>query len=101
MSGIIDDKLVHVMYGMSKDFAAAGLRLGCLVTRNEELGQAVQSLARFHGASPVTDAIATTILEDDEWHNQFLAESARVLGEHQELVTKGLDKAGIRYNKQA
>lgn len=56
---------------------------------------------RFHGASPVTDAIATTILEDDEWHDQFLAESARVLGEHQELVTKGLDKAGIRYNKQA
>jgi len=56
---------------------------------------------RFHGASPVTDAIATTILEDDEWHDQFLAESARVLGEHQELVTKGLDKVGIRYNKQA
>jgi len=101
MTGIIDNKLVHVMYGMSKDFSTAGLRLGCLVTRNEELGQAVQSLARFHGASPVTDAIATTILEDDEWHDQFLAESARVLGEHQELVTKGLDKAGIRYNKQA
>jgi len=56
---------------------------------------------RFHGASPVTDAIATTILEDDDWHDQFLVESARVLGEHQELVTKGLDEAGIRYNKQA
>jgi hypothetical protein len=41
------------------------------------------------------------MLEDEEWHTWFLAESARVLREHQELVTRALDDAGIRYNNQA
>ncbi|KAG9192587.1 hypothetical protein G6011_11321 [Alternaria panax] len=100
-TGIIDPGLVHVMYGVSKDFAAAGLRLGCLITRNEELGQAVQSLARFHGASPVTDAIATTMLEDEKWHTQFLSENARVLSENQKLVARALDNAGIPYDHNA
>ncbi|EDU45581.1 Aspartate tyrosine aromatic aminotransferase [Pyrenophora tritici-repentis] len=100
-TGLIDRSLIHVMYGMSKDFAAAGLRLGCLVTYNEELGNAVQSLARFHAASPVTDAIATVMLEDEEWHTQFLAKSARVLNEHQSIAAKGLDAAGIPYNRKS
>ncbi|CAE7175293.1 hypothetical protein P3342_007934 [Pyrenophora teres f. teres] len=100
-AGVIDSSLVHVMYGMSKDFAAAGFRLGCLITRNKELGDAVQSLARFHGASPVTDAIATAMLEDKEWHTQFTSKSARVLSEHQNIATKGLDGAGIPYNRKA
>lgn len=33
--GLIGKEFVHVLYGMSKDFGAAGLRLGCLVTRSE------------------------------------------------------------------
>ncbi|EOA83686.1 uncharacterized protein SETTUDRAFT_118445 [Exserohilum turcica Et28A] len=100
-TGVIDSSLVHVMHGMSKDFAAAGLRLGCLITRNEELTQAVQSLARFHGASPVTDAIAAAMLEDEEWHLEFLAKSARALGEQRRLVAEALDAAGIAYRHEA
>lgn len=33
----VDPALIHVLYGMSKDFAAAGLRLGCLISRNQGL----------------------------------------------------------------
>ncbi|CAG5149538.1 uncharacterized protein ALTATR162_LOCUS2390 [Alternaria atra] len=101
MTGVINENLVHVMYGMSKDFAAAGLRLGCLITRNEELGQAVRSLARFHGASPVTDAIATTMLEDEEWHTEFLTESARMLRKNHKLVAEAFDNADIPYDHDA
>jgi 1-aminocyclopropane-1-carboxylate synthase len=40
----VDPGLVHVLYGMSKDFAAAGLRLGCLISRNQRLLQAALSM---------------------------------------------------------
>jgi xeroderma pigmentosum group C-complementing protein len=40
----VDPALVHVLYGMSKDFAAAGLRLGCLISQNKRFLQAVLSL---------------------------------------------------------
>lgn len=40
----VDPALIHVLYGMSKDFAAAGLRLGCLISRNEKFMQAALSI---------------------------------------------------------
>ena len=41
-SGIIDPSLVHVIWGMSKDFGANGLRIGCIITQhNKELQQAL------------------------------------------------------------
>lgn len=40
----VDPALIHVLYGMSKDFAAAGLRLGCLISRNKKLMQAALSI---------------------------------------------------------
>lgn len=40
----VDPALVHVLYGMSKDFAAAGLRLGCLISHNQRLLQAAFSM---------------------------------------------------------
>ncbi|KAF2259380.1 1-aminocyclopropane-1-carboxylate synthase 1 [Lojkania enalia] len=97
-SGIIDHSLVHVLYGMSKDFAAAGLRLGCLVSKNAELTKAVRSLARFHCASPLADAIATTILEDKAFHIPFLQKSRKALFEHQIIATDALNRAGIPFS---
>lgn len=44
LDGIIDRNLVHIMYGISKDFCANGARLGVLVTRNEGLLGAVAGL---------------------------------------------------------
>lgn len=59
---LIDLTLLHVFYGMSKvylisggcspfadmvvkDFGAAGLRVGCVITRNRELQNAVSALS--------------------------------------------------------
>ena len=39
----VNPALIHVLYGMSKDFAAAGLRLGCLISQNQRFLQAVLS----------------------------------------------------------
>lgn len=40
LAHVIDPNLVHVMYGMSKDFGASGLRLAGLHSRNPNLTQA-------------------------------------------------------------
>jgi aspartate/methionine/tyrosine aminotransferase len=40
----IDRHMVHVMYGMGKDFGATGLRIGALQSANEGLIAAVSSI---------------------------------------------------------
>ncbi|KAB8246174.1 pyridoxal phosphate-dependent transferase [Aspergillus flavus] len=40
----VNPALIHVLYGMSKDFAAAGLRLGCLISQNQKFLQAALSI---------------------------------------------------------
>lgn len=40
----VNPALIHVLYGMSKDFAAAGLRLGCLISQNQRFLQAALSI---------------------------------------------------------
>ncbi|KGO59252.1 Pyridoxal phosphate-dependent transferase, major region, subdomain 2 [Penicillium expansum] len=44
LDGIISQSRIHIMYGMSKDFCANGLRLGVLQTRNKDLLEAVASI---------------------------------------------------------
>jgi 1-aminocyclopropane-1-carboxylate synthase len=37
----LSKEYVHILYGMSKDFAAGGLRLGCVHTRSKDLRRAL------------------------------------------------------------
>ena len=41
------------------------------------------------------------MLEDEQWHMQFMAKSACVLNEHQKIATKCFEAAGIPYNRKA
>ncbi|KAJ5714485.1 uncharacterized protein N7483_011666 [Penicillium malachiteum] len=43
-NGLIDPDQVHVLYGMSKDFGAGGMRLGCMVSQNDEFNNAIRAL---------------------------------------------------------
>jgi 1-aminocyclopropane-1-carboxylate synthase len=47
-STYINSDYLHVLYGMSKDEAAGGLRLGCLYTQNSELMDAMSAITQFH-----------------------------------------------------
>ena len=47
-ANLIDVDRIHVFYGFSKDFGAAGGRPGSLITRNALLRKAVSSNTRFH-----------------------------------------------------
>jgi 1-aminocyclopropane-1-carboxylate synthase len=96
-AGIIDRNLLHVTYAMSKDFGAAGLRLGALITRNEELKKALLAVVRFHSPSGVSIAIGTAMLEDREWCRSFIATSQQRIAEAYKFVTGKLRNMGVPY----
>lgn len=94
---LIDPSLVHVEYGTSKDFAAAGLRLGALVTRNQDLQRAIRTVARFHQPSGPSVAIGAAIFEDRDWCRWFIALSRERIAKAYEFATSRLREIGIRY----
>ncbi len=95
---IIAPELVHVLWGMSKDFGANGLRLGCCISQNNP---AFMSALRIHGLftfpSAVSDHIACNILENDEFTDKYIATNQKRLGENYALTLKFLHEHEIPY----
>lgn len=96
-SSFISPDYLHVVYGMSKDFAAGGLRLGCIYSRNHPLMEAISAISQFSWSGPVSQLFATQMLEDEDWKTGFLAKSRRVLKERYEKCTHILDDYGVEF----
>ncbi|KAF3035954.1 hypothetical protein E8E12_006340 [Didymella heteroderae] len=94
---VIDADLVHVIYGLSKDFGVAGLKVGCLISRNNELKSAVTTVQRFCGISGPSVSIATQMLENREWMRSITELSKTRLAEAYMLISGRLRDMGIRY----
>lgn len=98
-AGIIDPDLVHATYGLSKDFGAAGLKVGALISQNSQLKKAVHAVLRFHGVSGPSVAIATAMLEDRRWCGEFLNLSRARIAEAYLFFTARLEALGIDFYK--
>lgn len=96
-SGLIDPDLLHVTYGLSKDFGAAGLRVGAIITRSKPVLRAIEAAMRFHNPSGASLAIGSAMLESREWCRAFIDGSRTKLAQAYKHVTKGLTDIGIRY----
>ncbi|KAK5994746.1 1-aminocyclopropane-1-carboxylate synthase 1-like protein [Cladobotryum mycophilum] len=95
--GYIDDELLHVIYGFSKDFSAAGLRLGCLITRSTAMLKLIQMVMRFVNPSGASVAVAIAMLANREWCRHFFDTSRRRIGDAYAHATLGLSELGIRF----
>ncbi|KAJ4303690.1 hypothetical protein N0V90_002591 [Kalmusia sp. IMI 367209] len=93
----IDEDLLHVIYGMAKDYAVPGLRIGALITRSKPLLKAFASVVRFHNPSGPSVAIATAMFEDREWIRGFIKLSRERVGEAYRYLTESLTRMGIKY----
>ena len=71
---------VHIIFGMSKDWCASGLRVGCLYTQHTALLKAMQNLSYFGCVSGMAQYMVAEMLEDLPFVDSFLAENARRLG---------------------
>ncbi|KAH8897571.1 PLP-dependent transferase [Thozetella sp. PMI_491] len=98
-TGIINPEQVHVLYGMSKDFGAAGMRLGCLASQNLEFIKAARSICRFSSPSHFSMEIAARLLEDQNFVAQFLEKSHRLLLQTRLLAEELVSREGIAYHE--
>ena len=97
-ANIIDPALVHVVWGLSKDFGANSLRIGCVVSQhNPTLMSVLDAHAAYSFPSALLDFMACTILEDKRFVRLFITESQRRLAENYALTTSFLRRHGITF----
>lgn len=94
---LIDPDLLHVTYGLSKDFGAAGLRLGAIITRSQPVLRAIEAAMRFHNPSGASLAIGNAMLEDRVWCRSFVDSSRSKLSQAHRHVTSQLKAMNIKY----
>ena len=93
----VDRERVHVVYGMSKDFGANGLRLGCLASFNAGLLQACGTVGVFSWASSAAEECWANILADEEFMTSYFASVRSQLEEGWGKVKAWLEKQGVPY----
>ncbi|QGI77976.1 hypothetical protein CEK25_004705 [Fusarium fujikuroi] len=93
----LDPELLHVTYGLSKDFGAAGLRLGAIITRSQPVLRAIEAALRFNNPSGASLAIGSAMLEDRTWCRAFIDSSRLKLAQAHRHITSLLRDMGIKY----
>lgn len=97
-TGIIDPALVHVVWGMSKDFGANGIRIGAIVSQaNPSLHHAIVPVGLYSSASSISEHATANLLEDDAWVESYMAENQRKLSEQYKRVVKWAKDNHITY----
>jgi 1-aminocyclopropane-1-carboxylate synthase len=93
----IDPSRLHVIYGLSKDFGAAGLRIGAVITRSKSLLAAVDAVTRFSSASGPSLAFGKLLLADRDWVHSFVDRNKATLAAAYKHVTTALKEIGVKY----
>ncbi|KAI4185046.1 MAG: hypothetical protein L6R41_004363 [Letrouitia leprolyta] len=95
-TSIIDANLVHILYGMSKDFSCNGLRCGVLLSQNNiPLLKSVKSIALFSWPASVAELYWTAMLNDREFLDFYFQENSKRLAEGYIILTTFLKNHNI------
>lgn len=98
LDSLPDPQRTHVMWGMSKDFAMSGIRVGMLYTENRDLVEALAQLGAFHTVSGITQHQVAQMLQDRDWvDKEFLPENRRRLKAAHSYIKDELRSLGIPY----
>ncbi|KAF7547039.1 hypothetical protein G7Z17_g8003 [Cylindrodendrum hubeiense] len=97
-TGIIDPSRVHVLWGMSKDFGANGIRVGTIISQsNPSLHASIIAVGLYSSVSSISDHITCNILDDDAWVGGYIAENQKRLSEQYKRVVDWSNKHDITY----
>lgn len=95
----INPELVHVVYALSKDFCANGIRIGCLVSPfNKNMLKAFKSITAFTRASQLAEHVWLNLLNDKPFLDYYFPELQRRMTDAYSFVTAELKKRGIPYS---
>ncbi|KAI1029412.1 hypothetical protein LB504_010695 [Fusarium proliferatum] len=97
--GLIDRDLLHVLWGMGKDFGSCGLRIGCLISRNEAVLRACEANSYFSGPSSLADLATARFLSDDAFIENYIKTNRFRLAENYEMTTEFLKSRKISYKE--
>ncbi|KAH6603135.1 1-aminocyclopropane-2-carboxylate synthase 2 [Trichoderma cornu-damae] len=98
LAGVIEPSRVHVIWGMSKDFGANGIRVGALISQaNQSLHAALIPVNLYSSASSISDHATANILDDDDWVESYVAENKRRLAQQYKSVVSWAKENGITY----
>jgi aspartate/methionine/tyrosine aminotransferase len=86
---------IHIVWAISKDFAASGLRCGVLFSHNDRLRRAVSGQALWSTVSGRTQYLVADMLSDREWTDAYQTEMPRRLAHAHRVVTDELTAAAI------
>lgn len=97
-TNLIDPTLVHVLWGMSKDFGANGLRVGAIISQsNEDLHTALKSTTLYSYVSGLSDQITASLLLDDAFADRYVQQNCEKLSQAHEFTVRLLQKHNIEY----
>jgi aspartate/methionine/tyrosine aminotransferase len=88
---------VHVLWGLSKDWAMSGYRVGVLHSHNAALLKALGNINYFTGVSSDTQDRLAAVLTDTQWCKRYLAANCGALRAAYALVTGILADARIPF----
>ena len=97
---LIRPHLLHMTWGISKDFSANGLRLGALVSQSSPtLHTYFTSVGLYTYPSSLSDLLVTRMLapQNSGWVDRFIATNQRRLAEAHAFATALLRSYGIEY----
>ncbi|KAG0051855.1 hypothetical protein BGZ83_003256 [Gryganskiella cystojenkinii] len=93
-----EKELIHMAYGMSKDFCLNGFRCGALVSPwNEDMILAMRSIAVFTWISSTTEAMLTKLLSDPLTIDRFTSTNQKRLAESYSFAVDLLRKHKIPF----
>ena len=93
----INPNLVHIIYGLSKDFCMSGFRVGILYTRNEMVLQAISNIGQFCALSSISQYALSAIFENEKLLENFMHENHKLLQKSYHVLINGLNSIGIPY----
>jgi 1-aminocyclopropane-1-carboxylate synthase len=96
--GIVDPRLIHAIWGMSKDFGANGIRVGAIISQaNADLHSSLGGPSLYSYVSGLSDYIAANILEDDSFTDRYIEMNRKKLEISYHFVVKFLQGHSIEY----
>lgn len=96
--GFIDPSRLHVVWGMSKDFGANGIRLGAIISQhNPQLHAALVPISLYSSISSLSQNLTTAMLEDKAWHTTYLIDNRKKLAANYKIVASWAQENGVPY----
>lgn len=96
---LINPSLVHVVYGMSKDWCANGIRVGAIISpHNPELMKTLFTIASFTKASSMAEQAWLKTLNDEEWLASYFQTFTAKMTAAYDYCCKALKENNIPYS---